>query len=189
MSGDGSPTHLSPEEMHDAISSLSDADRIRLIKISQLFSQVGGYAPNDLRQEAYARALTGRRPCPRRLNVVFYLGQVMRSLASTHARSAAGAPAFESLVAEDGTDFNTRDGTPNAEEAIMHTQEMARMRQALIELFASDLEARTIVEGDMEGIKGEELRELVGLDAKDFASKRKSIRRTIEKAYPRGWQS
>jgi hypothetical protein len=175
--------------MHDAISRLSDADRLRLKKISLLYARIGGYSSEELRQEAYARGLDGRRQCPRTVEVVFFLGEVMRSIASTSARAAGEAPPVESLVAADGTEQDARDETLNAEEATMHTQEMARMRQALIDLFDDDLEARTIVEGDIEGIKGEELCDLTGLDVKGFASKRKAIRRTIEKAYPRGWQS
>jgi hypothetical protein len=40
----------------------------------------------------------------------------------------------------------------------------------------------------MEGYEGEELRALTDLDEISFASKRKLIRRRIDKHYPKGWK-
>jgi mannonate dehydratase len=63
------------------------------------------------------------------------------------------------------------------------------IKQAVLGLFEDDLAAQTIVEGDMDGIEGEELRDLTGLDAKAFASKRRLVRRRIDRTYPKGWTS
>jgi len=40
----------------------------------------------------------------------------------------------------------------------------------------------------IEGTDGEELRALVDLDRTAFASKRRLIRRRIDKAFPNGWK-
>jgi hypothetical protein len=47
--------------------------------------------------------------------------------------------------------------------------------------------AQVMVEGGMEGMEGEELREVTGLTKIAFASKRRLIRRRVEKAFPDGW--
>jgi RNA polymerase sigma-70 factor (ECF subfamily) len=39
-----------------------------------------------------------------------------------------------------------------------------------------------------EGIEGEELRELTELDMTGYATKRRLIRRRIDKAFPQGWK-
>ena len=44
-----------------------------------------------------------------------------------------------------------------------------------------------MVDGIMEGMDGEELRAFTELDKTAFASKRKLIKRRIEKAFPDGW--
>jgi hypothetical protein len=54
-------------------------------------------------------------------------------------------------------------------------------------LLEEDPVAQVMVEGMMEGMGGEELREVIGLTKIAFASKRRLIRRRIDKAFPKGW--
>jgi hypothetical protein len=49
--------------------------------------------------------------------------------------------------------------------------------------------AQIIIEGFVEGIDGEVLRALTELSKIAFASKRRLIRRRIDKAFPDGWKS
>ena len=65
-------------------------------------------------------------------------------------------------------------------------QQTQFIKQVILDLFEDDLVAQTIVEGDMDGIEGEELRSLTGLDLKAFASKRRLIRRRINGKFPKG---
>ena len=51
----------------------------------------------------------------------------------------------------------------------------------IVAMFADDLVAQKIVLGMMEGVRGEELQRSSGLDKIEFESKRKKIRRRIEK--------
>lgn len=60
------------------------------------------------------------------------------------------------------------------------------IRREIIALFDDDLEAQTIAEGTMDGMEGEELRSCTGLDEKAFATKRRLVRRRIDKAFPKG---
>jgi hypothetical protein len=59
----------------------------------------------------------------------------------------------------------------------------------ILNVFADDPTAQIIVEGIMEGMDGEELRALTELDDTAFGSKRRLIRRRIDKAFPKGWKS
>ena len=63
------------------------------------------------------------------------------------------------------------------------------MRVCLLSLFEDDEIAQVILEGMMEGIEGEELQELTDLDNTAYQSKRRLIRRRINRKYPEGWTS
>jgi len=182
---------LSPDELGDAIRCLRTAAWIRLTKASRYFSRLCGLLPTDLLQEAFVRALDGRRRCPSTVDVVKFLTDVMRSIASDTVKKLTREPKLLALNALPGYGevLDPADQRRNAEECQLQKEEVKQMKQALIDLFAHDPEAQTIVEGDMEGIKGEDLRLLTDLDSKDFATKRRLIRRTIDKAYPNGWPS
>jgi hypothetical protein len=67
-------------------------------------------------------------------------------------------------------------------------KETAAIHSAILSLFADDEIARLIVEGDMDDMEACEIRDLTGLDEKAYASKRRLIRRRIDKAYPKGWK-
>jgi DNA-directed RNA polymerase specialized sigma24 family protein len=69
-------------EMHDSIEALSDADVAKLVAASRAFCRLCGITPDDLLQEAYTRALEGRRTCHRGTGIVEFLCGVMKSLAS-----------------------------------------------------------------------------------------------------------
>jgi RNA polymerase sigma-70 factor (ECF subfamily) len=58
----------------------------------------------------------------------------------------------------------------------------------MLALFKDDPVARDLLEGIMEDFDADELRELTGLDKTAYASKRRLIRRTIDKHYPGGWK-
>jgi hypothetical protein len=60
------------------------------------------------------------------------------------------------------------------------------IRLALLGLFPDDPQARDLVDGLLTGYQGEELRALTDLDQKGYASKRRFMRRTIDKQYPQG---
>lgn len=72
------------------------------------------------------------------------------------------------------------------EEKIIREQEVTRKKQAILNLFEDDPVAHIMVDGIMEGMEGEELRAYTELDKTAFASKRRLIKRRIEKAFPEG---
>lgn len=181
---------LSVTEITEAISSLAIEDWLRLRKVANRCS-FGRIDPDDLLQEAFANALEGRRKCPRDIDVVRFLAEAIRSLASSQFKSLSRSPELHIISRRTGdeepeVDFPSE--TPNADQELISKQESAAIHSAILSLFADDEIARLIVEGDMEGMEASELYELTGLDNKAYATKRRLIRRRIDKAYPEGWK-
>ena len=80
---------LSVSEVEEAIDALTDADWVRLKKVSIIYARNRKLCPGDLLQEAFASVLDGSRKCPRDVAMVRVLGGIMRSLRSSAAKSEA----------------------------------------------------------------------------------------------------
>lgn len=176
-------------EIVEAIRGLSPADWARLTKVAKRYA-FGAAPADDLLQEAFFRALDGTRVCPTHVDVVRFLAEAMRSIADGEREKAARRPALVSIEGgrDDTAALNCPDPAPGVEDRIVQAEQDARMRAELLEVFEDDPAAKDIVEGTMEGMTAEELRELTGLDRTAYDSKRKLIRRRIDKRYPEGWQ-
>jgi len=181
-------THL---EIHRAIAGLGQADWLRLHKVARALCRNGGFEPDDLLQEAFQRALNGFRHCPRDLEVTRFLAGVMRSIASDWSKARRRRPEMR-LNAPSGALLDVvvqvRDSSLDAEELLASTQESACVIERIKELFADDATALTIIDGMLEGGAGAELRAAAELSEKEFASKRRLIRRRIDKAFPKEWK-
>lgn len=81
------------------------------------------------------------------------------------------------------------DPTPDVEERLSNAQEVASVRDALLDLFGDDEVATLILEGRIEGMQGGELMELAKIDKTTYESKCRLIRRRIDKRFPQGWPS
>lgn len=181
---------LSRSEIEDAIGRMSPADWARLRLVAARYSFGRRLEAKDLLQEALFRSLDGRN-CPRHVDVVRFLAEAMRSIADGESAKvvnrlavvpAGTSPAIETRV------LNHPDPDLNAEEGLIAEDAAAAVRSDILALFADDPVAEIIVEGIMEGMEGEELHDLSGLDATAYESKRKLIRRRITKRYPEGWK-
>ena len=84
--------------------------------------------------------------------------------------------------------FNYPDPSQGLEAQIIGEEDATRIRCDILALFDDDQLAHDIVEGTMEYLTAEELRELTGIDKTTYDSKRKLIRRRINKKYPGGWK-
>lgn len=181
---------LSREDLVEAIRKLTAADWIRLNKVAALYSAGRPIAPKDLLQEAFARAMDGRQ-CPIDVTVVKFLAEAMRSIAHGEGDKVEHRLVLVSASETDGNGqeaFAFPDASPNAEQCMVSDETVAEIRGAILALFADDEHAQFIAEGLMDGIDGEDLRALCGLEATAYNSKRRLVRRRIEKAYPEGWK-
>lgn len=182
---------LSRVEIETAIRGLPPAGWVRLRKIAGIYSRTHRLDGEDLLQEAFARALEGSRKCPVNVDIVKFLAEVIRSLASDSAKALMRHPVLRALPLADETGlvFDPPDCRLNDEQELQDRQETDRIKAAVLELFADDLVAQTVAEGMMEGMEGEELRATTDLSTTGFASTRRLIRRRIDTAYPDGWPS
>jgi len=187
----GEPAHdtLPPSEVAAALRSLPEAGWLRLRKIARYYANICALEPEDLLQTALTRALAGERQCPIQVDVVRFLAEAMRSIASVSQKAGQAWQAALRLVqpaeAEDA-EFQVA-ALPSPEDAISSEQEAVRIKATILRLFDDDLIAQAIIEGDMEEMTAEDIRALTGLDKVAYASKRRLIRRRIDQAFPRGW--
>jgi RNA polymerase sigma-70 factor (ECF subfamily) len=161
---EASTAALSQAELIAIIQALGAADKAALKKIARLYARRTPFDHDDLFQEAICRVLGGKRVWARGVPVRSFLVGVMRSIAWEWKSKP-----HEAVV--DAPD-------PGCGEPPM----MASIDSAkIVAMFGDDPVAQKIVLGMMEGARGEELQRSSGLDKIEFESKRKKIRRRIEK--------
>jgi RNA polymerase sigma-70 factor (ECF subfamily) len=154
----------SQAELIAVIHALGDADKIALMKVARLYARRTPFDHDDLLQEAICRVLSGKRVYARGTPVRSFLVGVMRSIAWEWKSEP-----HEAVV--DAPD-------PRCGESPM----MASIDSGkIVAMFADDPVAQKIVLGMMEGVRGEELQRFSGLGKVEYESKRKKIRRRIEK--------
>lgn len=194
--GEPERASLTPSEIAAAIRGLAEPDWHRLRKVARAYARTCPMEADDLLQSAFTRALAGARRCPVRIDVVRFLAEAMRSIASDSLKAKrrqdeaqARRSGLRLVVPADDTGADplaSEAVTP--ESAMADEQQAAVIKDAVLQLFDGDLIAQTIIEGDMEEMEAEEIRALTGLDKVAYASKRRFIRRHIEQAFPEGWK-
>jgi DNA-directed RNA polymerase specialized sigma24 family protein len=179
------------EEIADAIRALTPAQWARLRKVADRYSYA--MAAEDLLQEAFRRALEADgRKCPVEVDPVRFLAEAMHSIANGELEKTKSRPALVLIASsadqEDGHE-DPADSALSAEEHLAQEQAATAIRGEVLALFDDDPVAHDIVEGRMEDLSADELRELTGLDQKAYDSKLRLIRRRISNKYPKGWRS
>jgi RNA polymerase sigma-70 factor (ECF subfamily) len=168
----------------DAIRGFTPLEWQRLRKAAHGYAAVAaGMEFDDLVQEAMSLALSGDRPWPADVPIMAFLLQCMRSIASGESRKAKRRPqtplAGHSAVSEGAVEPS--DPAPGPQEQIIATEDDAARKARIIDMFPDDIEAQAIVEGIFAGMRGEDLRALTDLDQTGYESKRRLIRRRLEK--------
>jgi hypothetical protein len=157
---------LSLCEVERALASLSDGERIALMKIARLYARKTPYDKEDLVQEAFARVLSGRRAWTKGTGPVFFLGGVIRSIAWEWKSEGPLDPT-------PSTDLKMEERNANA----------AIDAAKIVALFDDDPIARNMVAAMIDGARGEELQAISGLGKVAYESKRTKIRRRVEKFF------
>jgi len=180
----------SRDEIASAIRLLTAADWARLKLVARKYANGRPIEPDDLLQEAMQRAMDGR-VCPAHVDVVKFLAEAMRSIA--HGETEKVEQKLVLVPVSKTGDYPAEalavaDPEQSVEERMMSEQNATAFRRDVLALFDDDPQARDIVEGSMEDMTAEELRELTGLSQTAYDSKRRLIRRRIDKAFPQGWK-
>jgi hypothetical protein len=162
---------LTAAEVLTAIRSLSPAEKTALTKIARFYSKWtrAMYEHQDLIHEAYIRILDGRRRWPRGMAATLFFHGVIKSVAWEWLNEKK----MESNEIVDASDEGV------TERGVLAKIEVIKV----IKLFDDDHVAQQIVIGMMDGIKGDELQQSSGLNQTEYESKRKKIRRRIEREF------
>ena len=172
------------EECAAALRELSDADLRRLDELARLratgLASVDG---RDLLHEAITRMLEGKRRWPREVRLVAFLRETMRSIASDYWRRQESAV----VVAESEThmDAETGDGVVTmAADGSMAPEARTRSAQALArieERFKDDGDALVVIAGMASGNSPAEVQEENAMNAREYATTQRRIRRGLGK--------
>ena len=188
MNGVVTAAVLTREELEENITAFSNADRLRLRSTAQFYA-VYPVEPDELIQEALCRALAGTRKCPRTVNVVRFLAEAIRSIAHGELQKVENQRDEVSVhdeTVEDPDSITPKEPSPTAEERMISDEQARNTENSLLELFDDDEQAQLIVLGMLSGAEGTELREATELDQTGFNSKRRKVRRQINKAIENG---
>lgn len=180
------------DEIAAAIRSLTAVDLARLKMVARKYAFGRPIEPDDLLQESYIRALDSRA-CPSHVDVVKFLAEAIRSIAHGEAEKVEHKVTLVPIAKTGGPEDaeSIKDEADDAETQMIAAQRAERCiatHAAVIALFDDDPTAQLVLEGMMEEMTAEEMRELTGLDKTGYDSKRKLIRRRIDKQYPEGWK-
>lgn len=176
---DGS--RLTAAEVHTLIEAVSDADMARLVSAAKGFSSLCGIEWKDLLQEAFTRALEGRRTCERGTALVPFICGVMKSFVSqeNEARKDGFRPIVPTRNGEPALpDVPTTD--PSPERATISAIDGAAALAKIEAAAAGDEKLQLLIEGIYEGMRGAELQELLGVDEKGLAAVRKRLKRMLQ---------
>jgi DNA-directed RNA polymerase specialized sigma24 family protein len=185
--GEPENRHLAPEEVLERLDSLTAGElrKLRLIEERRLAGT--DFSPSMLYQEAVCQVVLGERRCPREVPLVAFLAQSMRSVAS-HRRKALSrqVPTSRTDGAGNLVVLQIAADQLDPEETLIE-REAADVVVEIHKLLDGDDEARLTIMAIVDGKKGKELRDELGVTQAGFDYIMKRIRRAVAKKYPKGW--
>jgi DNA-directed RNA polymerase specialized sigma24 family protein len=172
--------YLTVDEVISRLGELTKADLLRL-------KQIGGYLTRsaqdaeDLRQEAFERALDGSRRCRREEDTVRFLAGAMQSIQHAKRKAAARVkPHQEALEREPASVMASAPEEPL--QALLDEEDEFQFQMGKLQMFGDDPIARAVLEGILEGFRGSDLCDLVGVSPEELATKRRLIKRRLDAA-------
>jgi len=173
----------SVEELSAAVASLSEVDHAKILLAARHFSHRCKIPPDDLRQEAFCLIFEGRRTCKRGVPIVAFVCGVVRGLASD-AYKARGRSEIPVPDLHEGVVPVWRQESPTPEDAAIASLTDVPMIAEIEAMVAGDEQLELLLQGLMDQMRGAELQELLGVDAKGLAAARKRLSRALTAKYP-----
>jgi hypothetical protein len=175
------PPPLSDAEIRKEIASLTAGERTKLIKIGRHYAWKFGISfedPDEFANEAICRVLERKRVWPRGVEKLRFLAGVIKSIAGDRMRALIReSAALKELNREEREKERVRVvGDKGAEER--DADDEIDLERIMV-LFDDDPNAQKILKGMADGARGKDLQD--GLSPTEYESKRKKIRRRIEK--------
>lgn len=178
----------SQQDVAEGLCGLTDADlrrlegiaRIRVLGLHELEWQ-------DLLHEAIARTLDGTRQWPIEVDLLVFLRETMRSIASEHWRRKRANP----MVSDSHLHTSSEDEDASAFESVVGlavdpardaaaTEMIARIE----EVFKDDHDALHVLRGMTLGKSPSEIQDEGEMNGRRYASTQRRIRRTLARAFP-----
>jgi DNA-directed RNA polymerase specialized sigma24 family protein len=185
--GEPEPAHLSPEEVVERIDALSADELQRLWKIERRRISGTDFGERMLFQEAVCQAILGERRCPRGVSFVAFLAQSMRSVASHRRdRLSRQVPVNDDSVPQRKAGVRLATDQLDPEQTLIES-EADDIVKVVMDLLVGDDEAQLTIMAIVDGKKGKELRDELGIDQSRFDYIMKRIKRAAAKRYPKGW--
>lgn len=169
---------------------LSELELDKLGRIANFIACSGGYAPpQELINESFIRIAEGKRRWPKKVAFLSFVGGVMKSLKSDRdlipeERSLARLKHGLSIVK--GDDLVNVEATDNGAD-LKNKVQLEQAMSKLQDHFAGDGEMEMLLMGIEDGLRGKELQDAVGVDAKRLEALRTRMNRRIEKLANESW--
>lgn len=183
---------LTADEFMSALRGLTQEEWIRVAEAGRVYGRLCATDADELLNEAITRTADGRRNCPNDVHPVAFLIMTMQSIANEMYEDGRDRIGLDEATTTDirgkAVPFRPADGRPDPETSLAHDQFERKFRSDILGLFDDDPSARDLADGMMEDMEGEELRTVLDLDKTAFASKRRLVRRRIEKSFPDGYK-
>jgi hypothetical protein len=182
----------SREEIARAIRTLTPAQRRKLSKVAHIY---GGshIEPGDLLQSAFHAALEDGsdreqrwRLCPCDTDIVTFLCGVMRSISHGEREKQKTRGVHVAIDMRHGQERKALDLPDPASDDPAEAPDIDALYNHIMSLFERDPQATQILRGIANEVDAKELPRQSGLSKVSYQTKRRQIRRTIDRAYPRG---
>ena len=177
----GAGHYLGEAEIRAALDGLTTVDWLRLGRVDRRYRSGTDFRDGDLLQEAFCRAIDGKRKCPRGVSVVRFLAEAVRSIAGHRPPTATGEPT-EGLAPADVLSMPGDDP-----ESILANAEGDGAIGEITDLFPGDGEAELVITALALGLKGAELYEETGLAPNRVHYVIRKIRNETERRFPGRW--
>ncbi len=183
-------TVLDAGELREAVLALGKIDLIRLRRAGRLYAIGLECELDDLLGDAIMLALSGSRNCPRDMALVPFLVGIMRSRASALRKSAQRKGISVPIDDErygDAAVVPLVETTPH--DLLDRSDDYAAKTSALEALFADDPQALEVLRADLREADKAEIMAMLSIDAVQYATIRRRMRRRIDKGFPIGWDN
>ncbi|OQW42406.1 MAG: hypothetical protein A4S12_00705 [Proteobacteria bacterium SG_bin5] len=182
----GEADHLTADEVRTLIRGFERSDYDKIEKIAKWFAPQCRMQPEDLSQEAFKRLLAGTRRLPRGADVLPIIAGVIKSIASQEVE-AIRSGLREVTPAPDGADGREQaDPAPSPERLVASARDDGAVLAAITRMIEDDEQLQLLVEGICDGMRGQELEQLIEVDTKGLAAVRKRLSRRLQAACPKG---
>jgi DNA-directed RNA polymerase specialized sigma24 family protein len=184
--------HLGYDEVVAAIDALSPLSRAKLDRLELRHLAGTDFAVGDLLQEAICSALMEKKRCPRTTPFIAFLAQSIRNIAGRQRRrlSRQIPVAGGATENDESYEFEIQDDKPRVDEEIIRAENDKRAVEVwgvLEPHYRDDEQMQMVLLGWEEDMRGQELREFVGVEQARLDYVAKKIRRIAAKHFPKGW--